>query len=234
MDLLINVLIVAAASLIAIGGIYFPKEVLEKSPWIKTALAAGAVVALIAGVAKAARDEGEKERLRESRIGPSPASIQVLEIELGKFAKEKKYERTRWYDVGDGLSFVLERGSETGAIVLSKHDLGRLIERGVTDEVPKLIAEHTSGDYGLANTSYNEDVYNRIAIVCAGAAQQLKRVSRQYWFKDEDYGVRLEFFEPDGTLSNILVTPAEIASVPKSPRIKYFGRVLEICRQKLK
>src|SRR5215470_4852040 len=118
------------------------------------------------------------------------------------------------------LSFVLEGGPEKGSNS-SQQTRSRQFEKGVRDETPKLIAEHASGDYGLANTYYDEDVYNRIAIVCAGAAQQLKRVSRHSWFKDEDYGVRVDFFEPDGTHNNLLVTPAEIASVPRSPRIAY-------------
>lgn len=135
---------------IAIAGIYISKERTQKERPIQFFFAVLALIAALTGVAKAVFDEWEKERLRESRIGPSPASIRALEVEVGKFAKEKRYEHPKWYDGGDGLSFVLERGPETGAIVLSKHDLGNLVEKGVTDEMPKLIAEHTSEDYGLA------------------------------------------------------------------------------------
>jgi hypothetical protein len=230
MDILINISIVLAAFVIAVIGIYTKPE---GNRSIQVVLTVSALVVATAGVVKAILDEGEKERLQEARIGPSAASMKRLEIEIDNFAKQKGYLRTQWFDVGDGLSFFLESGPQTGAIVFNKHDLGRLIQKGVTTEIPKLIAEHTSGEYGLANTSYDEDVYNRIAIVCAGAVQQLKQVSRPEWFKDQDYGVRVDFPESDGKRSNILVTPKEIASVPKSPMISYFGSILQLCRQKL-
>ena len=116
--------------------------------------------------------------------------------------------------------------------MLSEADVGRLVAAGATpSEIAKLLVTHSSGSYGLGNTSYASDVYIRIGLACSGAIRQLKHVKADFE-QDGGLGVRLDFRE-DGRPDKILVTPEEIASVPRSARISYFGRFVEICRQKL-
>jgi hypothetical protein len=226
--------IVLAAFVVAVIAIYVPKE---HQTWpIKLLLTVCAFATAAAGVAKHNKDEAGKQRLLDLIAQGdelSPPMIKRFDAEIRKSASEKGYKRIGWYDGGGGLSFFLDGGPQTGAIVLSKHDLRDWLRNGATQNaISKLVEDHSSGEYGVP--SYDPDLYDRIGILCSSAVQELKRTKpREGWHQDAGYGVRVDF-ELEGKRSSLLVTPDEIASVPRSPRIAYFGRVLEICREKLK
>src|SRR5262245_16747969 len=115
--------IVGAAFVVAIVAIYVPKE---KQKWpVKLILTVAAFVTAGFGVAKYINDQAGKQRLLDliAQGGElSPPMIEKFDAEIKKFASEKGYKKIGWYDGGGGLSFFLDGGPQTGAIVLSKHD----------------------------------------------------------------------------------------------------------------
>lgn len=230
----LSIVIITASLVVALIGIFLPKP--EGRPWIQVTLAAFAVLVAGAGFLKACQDENEKERLQEAGLGPSPSTLRQLEAAIANFAKKSGYGDSVWYgDAFGGLQFFLDGAPRTGAIILNKHDVVRLVAAGATpNEISKLLADQSSNNYGLESTRYDEDVYNRIAIVCGGAVQQLNQVSPNDFFKDVGYGVRVEFPGADGRRNEVRVTPDEIASVPRATKIAYFGRLLEVCREKVR
>ena len=162
-------------------------------------------------------------------------TIERLEKAVKEFAKANGYGENVWYgNAHRTLQFFLGDEPRTGVIVLSEADVGRLVAAGATSsEIAKLLADHSSGNYGVGSTRYDDDVYHRIGLLCSGAVQQLKRVVPD--FHQDGSGVELDVTERGGSKRyEIVVTPEEIASVPRTSKISYFGRLLEICRQKIK
>jgi hypothetical protein len=191
--MLYSALVILASLAVALIGIYIPGP----KRWTKIILAGCAVIVALGGIVKVFLDEVDKKRLDDfiqNNFRPSPDTIGTINTEVTRIAKEKGYHSSvAYYEAADGLSFFLDGGPQTGAIVFNKSDLGRIVANGATRESSRLIKDQASRDYGMKDPSYDEDVYSRVAILCSGVVEQTKRTSRIDPFWDANYGVRIDF-----------------------------------------
>jgi hypothetical protein len=228
-----DITIIIAACVIAIIGAIWD----DPPRPAKGVLIIGALLVAIAGLWKVAADEKDKqwmETVVSSNLRAPPDKIQEIDSIIRQFAAEKGYKASPTYYYTDlGLSFLLSKGSDEEAIVFDNWDLGAIMkDASSTKAMKKKFEEQFVGEYGTANADYNEDVYSRVATLCSGAIQQMRQRNPKDYFWDAGYGVRVDF-ELGNKIASVLITPSDIAAVPKSPRAVYLGRVLSICRQKI-
>jgi hypothetical protein len=186
----------------------------------------------VANIAKTVNDQDEKRWMRavlSSNLRLSPEEISRLFQSAQRISSKRGYDAVDYNESDNGLVFFLTRNADIAAIVLTNWDLGVLTGKSTRD-VDADLNRHFGESYPARDEEF-EDKHKRIGILCAAAAASLASEQAGDYHWDSSIGVRVHF-ELQGRRTMIQVSPEDIASVPRSAKALYFGRVAETCRDK--